>query len=267
MKVAFIPPLGWEKYFLASTGIQMALALEHLMATPQYVNVLRDRADLGDLVIVDNGEAEGQRSPGSIVAQFAQRLHASEVVLPDVMGDRHLTIQRVTTFFASRPNYWPGTQYMAVVQGKTLQDYQVAVNYFAAFQVATLTDSPINPITTIGIPRNMCKVLGAPSARIDLANWIEAEYPGKFQIHMLGASAAWPLEVKYAAKYAPHIRSIDTSLPFNYALRGQLLEMVTGTVEEPIGRHEGYLVGRMPKVHGRHVNRNLEVFKRWAEGR
>jgi len=262
MKVALIPPLGWEKYFLDSTGVQMALAIENCMAHPTYVNVLKDCSAVGDFVIVDNGEAEGQRNTNAVVTSFALRLHASEQVLPDVMGSREQTIGRVHEFFMSPGNYWPNMQYMLVLQGDEFEA-QSMVHWAAEF---VYKGSPgggeINPITTLGIPRNLAAMTGSSGARIDMATWIAKHYPDKFQVHLLGAQAKWPQEVKFASKYAGDvIRSIDTSLPFNYALAGVLLE--SGELFQG-ARDRLYMKGNLPRVNVRHVARNVEVYKSWA---
>lgn len=270
IKVAFIPPLGWERYFTDSTGIQMALAIEDCMVSPAYVNALKLASVSGDLVIVDNGEAEGVRARGRTVVDFANVLHAKELVLPDVMGNRHDTIARVTTFFNASGNYNPGMQYMAVAQGSDLKEAQLAIHYFANLKINTLEFGERIAVTTIGIPRNLGHLTGNPSARIDLANWITDEFPNRFQIHFLGAYFKWPEEVKYAAKYAPAVRSIDTSMPFTFAHEGRLLEMHKEDRNlEPPTRHPDYLKGTLAgrETSARTIARNIEVYKTWATGR
>lgn len=264
IKVALIPPLGWEQYLGYSAGIQMSLAVDSCMAYGPYVSEMRHAASMGNYVIVDNGEAEGQRSQNRHVTGFAASIKASEQVLPDVMGDRHATILRVTEFFSRASNVLPDMKYMAVAQGDE-RDVRVIVHYFAEFKYRSGPNGvETYPVTTIGIPRNLCTIAGNPAARIDLANWIRKEYGDRFEVHLLGANAAWPQEVQAAARYAEgSIRSIDTSLPFNFALAGKLLEQ---DVPEAVTRDRLYLTGRLPRVNIRHVARNIDIYKTWARG-
>jgi len=260
IKVALIPPLGWEQYLLDSTGVQMALAIDSCMAHPHYRSAFTDMADRGDLVIVDNGEAEGMRNANHTVTDFAMSLKATEQVLPDVMGDRVETIRKVHEFFLMPGNYWSGMDYMLVLQGD-LYDAQTMVHWASEFTSGAQTDR-VNPITTLGIPRNMGVMTSNSGVRIDMATWIATHYPNKFQIHLLGAQAAWPQELKFANKYAGDvIRSIDTAMPFNYALAGVLFE--TGEIFEG-ARDRLYLKGTLPRLNVRHVARNIEVYKSWA---
>jgi hypothetical protein len=100
---------------------------------------------------------------------------------------------------------------MAVAHGTRVQVRQL-IEAYADFQ----------RIEVIGIPRALVTEQNK-AERIDLANWIERHFPERFRIHLLGASEFWPKEIYSAVRYAPHIRSVDTSMPFNYALLGESL--------------------------------------------
>lgn len=263
MRVALIPPLGWETYSVQSTGVQMALAIEACFGSSKYTTAYKLHAAHGDLVMLDNGEAEGRRTTNRELVRLARSINATELVLPDVMGNRHATVRMVSDFFNGDELLdVPSMLYMAVAQGDTLLDAQRCVEYFAEFRPHNQSTSPI---TTIGIPRRLIVSAGSPSARIDFANWINDEYGGRFAIHLLGAVSSWPQEVKFANKYAPRIRSIDTSLPFNFAIAGKVLPPDgNGLSVVDVVRHPKYLSGSLQNIYQKLVEANITTYKGWA---
>jgi hypothetical protein len=248
VKVALIPPRGWENYFADSTGIQMTLALPELFGYPAYVPAIANVRRRGDYIIMDNGAAEGKPLPSRQINTYADMIGANEIVLPDALGDANVTLAKTRHFL--RVNYLPKMKYMAVVQGTTPKEIQNLI----------LQYDPDDRITTLGIPRDMMTRLESKSARIDLANWICTNFPNRFEIHFLGAHAAWPQEVKAAAKYC-EIRSTDTSLPFNFAIAGEDLKLS----KQRIVRRSSYFVN-LRDAHPDLVKRNIETYLEWAQG-
>lgn len=222
MKVALIPARGLENYALLSR-FHLALAIPELMARRPYSGMYKRAIRLGDYVVLDNGAAEDRTADEFTLCQAAEDLACQELVLPDVMCRMQQTINAVTRFLTSHPN---GMLKMAVVQGTLMNDLRSCISRY--------TEMP--GIDVVGLPRHLVTTTERASTRIDLANWIEKTYPGRFQIHLLGTNPAWLKEVAAAAKYAAHIRSVDTSLPFNYALAGKTLR----DTDVQITRPEGY---------------------------
>jgi hypothetical protein len=252
IKTALIPPLGWEQYFKQSDRIQMTLCIPHLLASAGYLKAMGESLSRGDWVIMDNGAVDGGLVTDAYLKNAAQDLEVDEVVLPDVIGNKNLTREKVRQYLRLHNT---GKRYMAVLQGIDETELQTLVKNFVDDEL----------ITILGIPRDHI-VRIRKGVRIDLANWIEENYPSRFKIHLLGTSSHWIDEVKFAAKYAPHIRSVDTSAPFVYTLRNMYLGDEAARNYKAVGRPENYLKGKVTFTYPPLVDRNIEAFKRWAKG-
>lgn len=253
MKAALIPPMGLDSYALHS-DIHLALPLPHLMRSMSYIRTYQRAADSGDYVILDNGMAEGVKVQPDTIFAVAETLRVSEIVLPDELRHATETVSGVEVFLARYKSRLEPYKLMAVAQGITVQEFRGCIHHFADRE----------QITAIGIPRLMMSTLGSSSARIDFSNWIEDKYPKRFKLHLLGADAVHRKEVRWAAKYASHIRSTDSSMPFNYALAGRLLDSHPATVNRPEGYFEHSWLGR---VNVAFVKANIETYVGWADGR
>lgn len=212
MQVALIPPTGLETWALRS-GFH--LTLPHMFSNLDYRATYIRAAQRGDYIVLDNGEAEGVRVTGLNLRKMALEVEANEVVAPDIIGDKAKTCAAVHQFFRHAEGETSKevdavVRYMAVVQGQNMAELKACVEYYAG----------IPKIRVLGIPRHLLVTIEQSSVRIDLANWIRDFHFGRFEIHLLGTSPSWIQEVRYASKYAPHIRSVDTSMPFNYAIAG-----------------------------------------------
>lgn len=248
MKAAFIPPRGLEKHMCHSS---MVMALAHLTdGLSFYDATVRELAEIGTHVILDNGANEGVSIRDERLAHLAKEIGARELVLPDVLGDSEKTLDAVARYLR-----YQGTnemQYMGVVQGTSAPELYKVIDMYATMPL----------IKTVGLPRLLLGTqLGNP-VRIDLANWIRNHYEKRFEIHFLGASSLWLKEPYYAAKYASHVRSIDTSLPYNYGLKGVRID----TTADKIDRSDDYFT----TTHKAHalttVKFNEEVYKEWCRG-
>jgi hypothetical protein len=270
VKTALIPPLGWESFLAQSDGVVMALAIENCMDSSAYsaaVRLVRHSGNARKLVILDNGAAEGQRAKNGTINRFAANIEADEIVLPDVLGSRSETLSKVHEYF--RYTKWnPGLRYMGVVQGDSISHAKQCIRDYAELQVRRSPESPqvLQPIKTLGIPRRLLEVTNQMSVRIDLANWILGEFGVRFDIHFLGASSLWAQEVKFAAKYAGHIRSIDTSLPFVFAHYNIDLTTVASRTTHDAVRPAGYMVGSLVNKNPALVQSNIDTYLSWAKG-
>lgn len=254
MQVALIPPYGLENYALRSR-FHMALGLPMLMRRGTYRNMYQRAKVLGDFVILDNGIAEGQQVVGSLLKDYANTVRCDELVLPDVLDNVSASVDATITFLRNEWNITAKYHGMAVLQGTSLKQLRSAVDRFAQYI----------PIKTLGIPRRLITVMDQLSIRIDLAQWITEQYGARFEIHLLGTAPTWPAEVKAAAQYAPQIRSVDTSMPFNYSLQGATL--MGGRVQShmAISRPKNYFL----RDHSRTadlglVRSNIQTFMEWS---
>jgi hypothetical protein len=253
MRLAIIPPLGFERYFPMSDGIQMGLCVGSCINSPWYTTALTEASRRGDYVILDNGAAEGDRCANRVLKETANLINAREIVLPDVIGQRGRTLTDIQTYLKYHSD--STKNYMAVVQGRDFDDLRRFVKDVVDLQVLTL-----------GIPRDLVATITL-SARLDLANWIESEFPGRFQIHFLGTNPLWIDEIKQAAKYAGHVRSVDTSAPFVYAGRNLFLGDSDTRKFKNVQRSQGYLKGEFALMYPPLLDRNIQVMKAWAQGK
>lgn len=252
MKLALIPPLGLE-YYMHRTTCQMALAIDVCMLNTNRTLQLKNAHQHFDHIILDNGANEGTTATPQVMKRYGTLIHATEIVLPDSLDNTVKTIQMVKGFVNREESVWKSFHdRMAVVQGTTEAALLRCVDAFAQLE----------PITTVGIPRRVIDRLLRTSARVDLANKIDELYPNRFRIHALGAHPMWPKEVRYLSKYTK-VRSMDTSLPFNWAMVGRKVDDAT-----PGG------VSRSPKYFTKVAEPNLQVVDynisklvEWASGK
>lgn len=249
MRVGLIPPKGLENLALRSK-FHLALAIPELMNRRVYSGMYSRASELGDFVVLDNGIAEGQPCNSTDLRIYAKRLEAKELVAPDVIKNAKKTVELVKMFF-EEPGLLP-IKHMAVIQGKKVEEFKWCVEQFAE----------IPYVTTIGIPRHMLETLTSRACRIDMANWIADTFPDRFELHFLGTNPKWLGEVKSASKYCSHVRSVDTSMPFSYAIAGEEL----ATTKEEIIRPKFYFDRDWSRmVRSDLVLRNITTLLEWAD--
>lgn len=263
MYVGLIPPRGLENFALSSK-FHLSLALPQLLGRRAYGGMYKRVIGMGDYVVLDNGACEGQLAANYLLWEMVEQFRPSELVVPDDMRGTDDTLLAVRQFFAGDYSYkskqHPDMKYMAVVQGRTKADLHRCIEEYIPM-----------PVNVIGIPRHLLSSAvtrtteSKTSVRIDLANWIEERFPGRFQIHFLGTNPVWIGEVRAAAKYASHVRSVDTSLPFNYALEGVALEVNNVMTRERINRPKLYFDSDWSRnVQVELLRRNIRSFMSWA---
>lgn len=252
MQVGLIPPKGFEHFALQST---FQLALPQLV--DDFFPTYRQSRNQGDYIVLDNGAAEGELVDNETLLRLAGILDADEIVAPDVMRDAAGTVAETGRFLmwykqAIETGRYSARKVMAVVQGTHLEEFKKCAHAYAMNEI----------VTTIGIPRLMLGInsLGLP-ARIEFANWLQYEFGNRFEIHLLGANPKWVREVSAAADDAPHVRSIDTSLPFTYALASMTLQ----EARLPLMRVTDYFSRDWSKsANAGLVEKNIDTYMRWA---
>lgn len=177
--------------------------------------------------ILDNGCYElGAGGQIEDVFTMADRIGANEIILPDVMGDMHATIDATTDAleYIYKTGQHIDYHYMAVCQGNDWDEYMACAKMFAGFDT----------IDVIGIPKKFMReavclgdkgtqVVGsvrtAALMRTEFAQALseEPEFKnGRKKIHMLGISWS-PLELQKVEKV---VRSCDTNLVVENLKRG-----------------------------------------------
>ena len=190
--------------------------------------------------ILDNGAYElGASILTQDVIDIAYRMDAQEVVLPDVMFDYQKTIistLNALEFMMTALGKIP-FNLMAVVQGRTLDEYEKCLEVF----------KEIKEITTIGIPKKFLRkeVGNVPAAqqicaikRAAWANHIKEHVVPDKDIHLLGL--AWHLmELRTCAH---SVRTCDTNLLAEAAKANfgifQCWPGTTYTIKQSFGEHD-----------------------------
>jgi hypothetical protein len=118
-------------------------------------------------------------------------------------------------------------------------------------------------VHTIGIPRILISMFKDKNVRLRLAQAIHRGWPA-MSIHLLGTNSDALTEVPIAAVSAPYIRSVDTSLPFNYAIAGERLHpKATPGIKRP----ENYFRTDFGvPMHFKYMRDNVATMIAWARG-
>ena len=256
MKVGLIPPRGLEGYALES-DFHLTLPIEETTTNREYMRVYGRAAARGDYIVLDNGAAEGAMVTTERLLEEARRFDADEIVAPDEMRNPTATTEAVRQFLShlkrlEETTEMPTYKVMAVAQGTKMRHFEECVEDF----------SSSSRIDVLGIPRHMLKTLWLTS-RCDLARWVEKEFPGRFEVHLLGANPLWMREISTVAREIPSVRSLDTSLPFTYALASIDLEQA----RHQFMRVKNYFTHDWFRVDPSLVQKNIQTYLKWAEGK
>jgi hypothetical protein len=226
-----------------------------------YISSYMYGPDDDDFIVLDNGAAEGNMVGMGELLQRAVAYAADEIVLPDVIGNAEATINLVKDAMYQWRNHPVGAQVpvraMAVVQSSgASSEWQECIKAF----------EKIDAIKTLGIPRHFLDK--DKWMRHQVVSWIKGMgLDERFEVHLLGTNPKWCTEVSFMAKNHPWIRSVDSSLPYNYAIAGVPL---TDTMNRsiPISRVKDYFTKERTYDQNQRalVIDNINTFMRWASG-
>ena len=213
-KMIYIPPFQMLPEPSIGTAFRH-LMLPHLINSPRYSNFFSKVADQGQYIILDNGKAEGEQVPDKKLAGIAWSYRVSEIVLPDSMGDPEETEALARGFLSEWRSTLPvRTKIGYVLHGRT--SHEIELTYEKLRSYKRLYDI----IDVLYIPRSVITA-EQPRARVDAAGYILNTENHPLPIHFLGASVEAIDEGKWIRDgLGGRIRSMDTSAPFVYALRG-----------------------------------------------
>jgi hypothetical protein len=256
MKAALIPPYGQEWTALRST-IHLALPIFHTRVNPHYEAYLKEARRRDHFIILDNGCAEDELVDGDLLSDYAGRWRVNEIVLPDAMSDAQHTLELTDQFMT---NYGKAlhTHYrlMGVLQGGGTGDFLTdgSIQLLEAFSQMG--------VDTIGIPKVRVRRDG-DTVRLEIAQYIDAAYPGRFKIHLLGLSKAWPAEMYYTSKrYNPNsIRSMDSAAPYKLAEAEQFMTVANAWAP----RRPDYFT-KYRQTRTDLIDDNINIFLDWATG-
>lgn len=261
VKLALIAPYE----MLAQSGAQRYhLMLPHLRNHRMYDDHFgRLCKDPDRYVILDNGVAEGVTLRDSELLAVAGSYQVDEVVAPDVLSNARGTFNRSSQFFRHVNRFGPDDlfKFGYVVQGRTIDSCYQHMNWVLGEEWSDL-------ISVWHIPRALIQTAMDPFARMNLARWIYSMDQKQRPVHLLGMSPGFPQELKLIRSYAGpsgtiNIRSLDTSLPYVYALHNAYVEADNNPVLKRPAKY--FETPIMPSTRSIALA-NCRTLKRWANG-
>lgn len=254
MKVALIPPKGYESYALHS-NYHLALAQELGTRVTPITTYQRTYAYIASdqYLIVDNGAAEGAAVDDSDLIATMVAFAADEIVLPDVMLDWKETTNRVDAFMERYEDELSDspTRAMLVLQGTSLDEVNRCIGHYL--------DRYDNFV--FGVPRHFLTTLDDKYGRLEVLRLLaDSNAFHDNDVHLLGTNPLFPDEVKLIAKDFPEVRGVDTSMPFNYSINHQTL-----SADVSYKRPDGYFTLQY-MIMSDLLERNIDTFLEWASG-
>lgn len=225
MHVAVIPPIN-SLDLAENLDYHMVLAHLVLDKIPEYLQFYRKQLEKGAFVMMDNGVAEGQMLPPEGLAQAAELLCPSEIVLPDALHDKRETLRLVEQAL-SCPElmsyiHTHNTSLMGVPHGRTLAQWVGCAVGLLQYE----------EIRTIGISKFEVDLLPevAVRGRAPFVEILRHAVPNRpFEVHYLGMHGS-PVELSLDPQAA---RGVDTCLPIEAARNGIYLSEDFGLLYRP----------------------------------
>lgn len=252
---------------------KMHLVLAHLLKNPVYAEFYRNRRRWGDYLILDNSAHEMGRGQDILgLLKLGERLHAQEIVLPDVLFDASGTIQATSDALMTLVSlgidaiYQP--RWMLVPQGETPIDYSVCLDTLLWKYEIVMQNFP-NYFTppVLGISKDYATTFGQPYFRSIIETVIEykrTRIPG-MSIHLLG----WPKPIwdmsDIAREFGDDIRSTDSARVSTFAYHRMLL--IPGEDVEYPGRPDDLFSTTFDSLQITALRRNIEVYRAAVDGR
>jgi hypothetical protein len=191
-----IPHLGIDR-----SGYHMCLA--HLMSDPTYLNYFKERASLGDHVLMDNGSVEtGKPLPDTELFYIAENVRATEMTLPDHIRDKDKTMELHDR--ASGLVHSHKIRIMGIPQGATQRQWTECASWM-------LSNADRLGIGAIGVSRFQ---YGIWPDRADAILSVPGLVDSDLEIHLLGCWGSDPTEAFRTSKILPpgRIRGIDSGI-------------------------------------------------------
>lgn len=250
MKAALIPAFGYEETALQS-NIHLVLPLPDCVANSNYMETYQYARARGDYIILDNGAAEGNLQSVETIVHYAKIMRAHEVVAPDILGVMHDTKWLVSKFLKKlrelkEVEEVPEFKIQAVLQGQDSTERWKLLEYYARH----------DEIKVIGIPKVSVQVKG-DDVRARIAQTIQYRFPGRFELHLLGASPFFPSELR-DIDFPPGIRSTDSALPYKLAAYGIPMDR-----PHHVKRWTTYFAEKM-NMSDELLKHNLAIYTGWA---
>ena len=252
-KLAVIPPISLCDAY-KNQGYY--LYLPQLLWHPTYQSWVYETVEEPDAyTILDNGAFEGTMTSIPDLFDIAWRFGINEIVIPDVMRDMAGTIDQLKKFESASKEYRirdrGKTNFMAVVQGRSVQECFNCVSEISKFPF----------VTAIGVPKHLCATVGR-TTRMQVLRYIDEKWDNAYQVHFLGGVSQYPTEVNSAKRYEC-FRGMDTSMPFFAAYHGESLVMRPSGMDNE--RPPKYFDLAPTDLPERLTKLNVETLRKWAQ--
>lgn len=247
-----VPPV-WASTYQKGVDQIMVLA-QWVLEYPEYAAFVKRASQKGAFVLMDNGAFEGVQAETGALARAASACGATEVVLPDVIGNPSETLKLSWAALGQVSSH----SVMFVPQGKDVNEWtrcldawvdrwdlsQWKDDYKLTLGIATPKDPPAPPVYKA---RAVCLQVAAPYG---------------FPLHMLGVGSISEFartQLEVARKFG--VRSVDTSLAFALGAHGRLL---TASAEKvPLGDIGQY--DTLSTASRRLIQLNIAILEDWVQ--
>lgn len=210
MQMVYIPPYEMLSH-AGNYPVQLMLP-QHLINSDYYSWYARHKD--AHYIILDNGANENYKADNEELLSATHEFNVNEIVMPDVMGNFHMTLVKAEEFIRDYKKDVPQNVKLGFVLHGTSSN-NVRDNFNA------LRKTYVYPyVSVVYLPRILASEK-FPRTRIQAASWIRS-YQEK-EIHFLGASPFLLDELSILRDIAGSkaIRSMDTSAPYVYAMNGE----------------------------------------------
>jgi hypothetical protein len=258
LKIAHIVPTQYLPLIVDKHSYH--LCLTHMVREDQaYTNWYKTQSDKGSYVILDNGIYEGVETSVDELLDCAERVHAKEIVLPDVF--RAVTSTERTLEALDNPMFkdMPSTsKFAAVVHGK---DRSTWIQSFDTLS----SDSRIH---TLMLPKVLDEVWGY-GGRFAACAYLEAtgRVDKSKTYHLLGV---WtdPIEVYLHAVHHTWIRGLDTALAFQAGYQEVSLSYLSREGGHKPKRPQSYFsINQLTNIQSVLVRTNVDLLDMWGEAK
>ncbi len=192
MKIAHIAPPGYNTPW--TSGYRMFLA-QYLESDARYKTDAVTSVRRGNFVMIDNGEAEGERIAFERVLIQALDIKADEIILPDSIRNHDETIELIKQNYKQVPPYMRAI----VPHGRSADQWQHCY--------AEIHDMLEAKYRTICVPKY---TEGFAEGRAGLLSWLHnvAKATQHYSVHMLGVAGHPQKEILIGNRY--NVRGLDT---------------------------------------------------------
>lgn len=232
MKVATILP---QNYLHLTQDDDYLMCLGHLIGAPgmeKYTEFFTQASKEGKFIIMDNGLIEGDPRPITELAEKANYIGASEMIMTDVFRDKDATLKAIDEGIKALDN--AGIKHpklMLVPQGNSVVEWvECAHEIICKYPQLDYT---------IGVPKVLVH-LGGRDGRVEaLINLVDRCPVARHKtFHLLGCWTT-PLEVTIVDKLVrqgvlPNVRGVDSAIPFVYARAGSKINSQDRPDSNPI---------------------------------